>query len=277
MSLLVAEALRDRRESALLALPSVRHTAELVASRCREPSWVRRVVTTLDRFQRLAGVADLETLRHDSRRDLGVAWSALQRFTAALDGLGPEQVAELAFGARLWLRTNGVLVPLRPLVDGAPAAVPAQLRPGSGPVARTALPTLVLLGSGLTAQELRTVRLGDLGGVDEQLRLAPDLRAEPMALRFREAETGREFLTFLSLAAREAVLARVRELGGPERADARAPLLRPNDLDRAAERDRALIGAGNDVNVALCRTTGDFFRTWGMPGARFDQRERRTQ
>ena len=31
----------------------------------------------------------------------------------------------------------------------------------------------------------------------------------------------------------------------------------------------SLIGAGNAANVELCRKTGDFFRTWGAPGARF--------
>ena len=44
--------------------------------------------------------------------------------------------------------------------------------------------------------------------------------------------------------------------------------------DRLRETSAALIGAGNDVNVTLCRATGDFFRAWGMPGARFDARSR---
>jgi len=30
-----------------------------------------------------------------------------------------------------------------------------------------------------------------------------------------------------------------------------------------------LIRAGSEVNVTLCRTTGDFFREWGLPGSRF--------
>jgi hypothetical protein len=33
-----------------------------------------------------------------------------------------------------------------------------------------------------------------------------------------------------------------------------------------------LIEAGNDLNVFMCRMTGDFFREWGMPGARFSAR-----
>ena len=35
------------------------------------------------------------------------------------------------------------------------------------------------------------------------------------------------------------------------------------------EASRALIRAGSEVNVTLCRTTGDFFREWGLPGSRF--------
>ena len=60
-----------------------------------------------------------------------------------------------------------------------------------------------------------------------------------------------------------------------------SPLLLPPEGQQAAASDRlratsaaALIGAGNDVNVTLCRATGDFFRAWGMPGARFDARTR---
>jgi hypothetical protein len=53
-------------------------------------------------------------------------------------------------------------------------------------------------------------------------------------------------------------------------------LLPPDAQDAARRsvraRSAALIGAGNDVNVTLCRATGDFFRAWGMPGARFDPR-----
>jgi hypothetical protein len=53
------------------------------------------------------------------------------------------------------------------------------------------------------------------------------------------------------------------------------PLLLPSGAQGRARRSvtarsAALIGAGNDVNVTLCRATGDFFRAWGMPGARFD-------
>ncbi len=38
---------------------------------------------------------------------------------------------------------------------------------------------------------------------------------------------------------------------------------------RARRRSQSLIRAGSEVNVTLCRTTGDFFREWGLPGSRF--------
>jgi hypothetical protein len=37
----------------------------------------------------------------------------------------------------------------------------------------------------------------------------------------------------------------------------------------ARRRSNALIRAGSQLNVELCRTTGEFFRTWGLPGSRF--------
>ncbi len=56
-----------------------------------------------------------------------------------------------------------------------------------------------------------------------------------------------------------------------------APLLAESDgsqvtaqsVARARRRSRALIRAGSEVNVTLCRATGDFFREWGLPGSRF--------
>jgi hypothetical protein len=45
--------------------------------------------------------------------------------------------------------------------------------------------------------------------------------------------------------------------------------LRQN-IRSARRRSQALIGTGSNFNVALCRATGDFFRTWGLPGSRFE-------
>jgi hypothetical protein len=40
-------------------------------------------------------------------------------------------------------------------------------------------------------------------------------------------------------------------------------------VGRARRRSNAIIRAGSNVNVELCRKTGEFFREWGPPGSRF--------
>src|SRR5713101_1206433 len=71
-----------------------------------------------------------------------------------------------------------------------------------------------------------------------------------------------------------------------ELANAEAPLIARRDgspatagtVTYARRRNAALIQAGNAVNVEVCRATGDFFREWGMPGARFvEPRDRSEQ
>src|SRR5919201_1501264 len=57
-----ATILHGRREGALLTLPSVQRMADVLAARCREPSWVRTSVASLERFRALAGYEDLEAL-----------------------------------------------------------------------------------------------------------------------------------------------------------------------------------------------------------------------
>jgi len=124
----------------------------------------------------------------------------------------------------------------------------------------------------LTVDELLGVRVGDAGSLDAAGRLVPDLDAEPLALEYPPTEGGQRRLTFLPFEARAAVQERLA--GGHPGPN--EPLLLPGDAaaasSAAAVRSAALISAGNDVNVSLCRATGDFFRAWGMPGARFDAR-----
>ena len=57
-----ATALAGRRERALLELPSVARMAAVLAERCREPSWIRTLVASLDRFRSLGGHDDLAEL-----------------------------------------------------------------------------------------------------------------------------------------------------------------------------------------------------------------------
>ena len=266
-------ALVGRREAALLDEPSVAAVAQLLVRRVREPAvWVRAAVTTLDRFGREVADDDLPGLLRAGRADPAVAELSLRRLAARHDGLTGGQLAALAFGPRLWWTVAGVEVPWRPL-STASGAVPL---PGRDTDPDLRLLLLAVLGSGASEAELLGVRVGDAGRLDAEGRLVPDLEAEPLAVRYLDEHDGRERVTFLSFEARAAVQDRLAG-GAPPAPD--APLLLP-EAQHAAASDRlratsaALIGAGNDVNVTLCRATGDFFREWGMPGARFDARTR---
>ena len=88
---LAQAALRDRREAGLLSLPSVARMAEVLAEQCRETSWVRLAVSTLDRF-RAACVGEpqqLEVLLALARDEPETAMSALARFAAWAWACGP--------------------------------------------------------------------------------------------------------------------------------------------------------------------------------------------
>src|SRR4029453_12088702 len=124
-----ARALAGRRERSLLELPSVARMAAVLAERCREPSWIRTLVASLDRFRSLGGPDDLEALLTAARTDPRLADRSLVGFARALDGRPDAAVAGLAMGAKVWFRLNGVPVAWRPL----PAAAAARRLPEAGP------------------------------------------------------------------------------------------------------------------------------------------------
>src|SRR5258708_17929080 len=107
--------LAGRREGELLAFPSVLRMTDILSQRCREQSWVRTSVATLDRFRTMSGHADLEALREQALADPVVAEDALASFATALAGYTESQVSALAMGAKIWFRLNGIAVPWRPL------------------------------------------------------------------------------------------------------------------------------------------------------------------
>ena len=269
-------ALAGRREQALLEVPSVRRMAGVLAERCREPSWVRALVASLDRFRLLSGHHDLEALLAAARADPRVADRSLAALAAALDGQPDAAVAGLAMAPKVWFRLGGVPVPWRPL----PAAVAARRLPEAG-LPDTADRVLVLapIGSGLHLAELLRLQVGDLGSLDAGGRLLPDPEAEPLAVRYQQRR-GRpaERITFLSFAARGAVLDHLagRRLAGVDTGP-RTPLVAGPDgrpasraaVARARRRANAIIRTGSNLNVELCRKTGEFFREWGLPGSRF--------
>jgi hypothetical protein len=271
-----ARALAGRRERSLLELPSVARMAAVLAERCREPSWVRTLVAGLDRFRSLGGHDDLEALLAAAGADSAVADRALVAFARALGGQPDAAVAGLAMGAKVWFRLNGVPVAWRPL----PAVAAARRLPEAGlPDPAERLLVLAPIGSGLHLAELLRVRVGDLGSLEADGRLLPEPAAEPLAVRYRQLR-GRpaERITFLSFAARAAVLddlERRRLAGldtGPEAPLVAGPDGRPAGraaVARARRRANAVIRAGSNLNVDLCRKTGEFFREWGLPGSRF--------
>jgi hypothetical protein len=123
------------------------------------------------------------------------------------------------------------------------------------------------------------LRVGDIGSLDKDGRLLPEIEADPLVVQYSPRRgRGDERITFLTYQARQALLLWLE----PARSDGKllepgrfllthpdgSPISRAS-LARAKQRGRALIEAGNQVNVELCRATGDFFRSWGPPGSRF--------
>lgn len=263
--------LQGRREGELLAFPSVEHMATILSQRCREPSWVRTSVASLDRFRIMTGNHDLESLLTHARAEPAVAEQALASFASALANYTDTQVAALAMGAKLWFRLNGVDVPWRPLpVKAAPTALATLDQHGTDRVI-----LLALIGSGLRLAELLRLRLGDVGSLDSESHLIPDVESDPLAVQFTPRRgKPTERITFLTYQARQALLASLEQRSNAgHNLDLDAPLLFQNSrtsINHARQRSHSLIRAGSDVNVALCRATGDFFREWGLPGSRFD-------
>ena len=267
--------LDGRREGELLAFPSVRRMADILSQRCREPSWVRTSVATLERFRAMTGRHDLEMLLYQALAEPAIAEQALVSFASALAGYTESQVSALAMGAKIWFRLNGVAVPWRPLPGiSSPSSLAASDQQG---VDRLIL--LSLIGSGLRLAELLRLHLGNVGSLDSEGRLIPDIEADPLAVQhIPRRGKQRERITFLTYHARQALLASLEARIAPgQPIDLNSPLIAQRNgsnvtgssVARARQRSQSLIRAGSNVNVELCRTTGDFFRDWGLPGSRF--------
>src|SRR5438270_4714117 len=107
--------LAGRREGELLAFPSVRRMTDLLSQRCREQSWVRTSVASLDRFRTMTGHSDLEAVLQQAIAEPAVAEQAQIAFATAMSGYTESQISGMAMGVKIWFRLNGVAVPWRPL------------------------------------------------------------------------------------------------------------------------------------------------------------------
>ena len=267
--------LAGRREGDLLAFPSVRRMTDILSLRCRETSWVRTSVASLERFRSMTGYRELEELREQALAEHALAEQALSRFASALADYTDIQVSALAMGAKLWFRLNGIEVPWRPLGG----TISKASLPITGPQDAERVILLSLIGSGLRLAELLRLHIGDIGSLDSEGSLIPDIKADPLAVQFTPRRGKQvERITFLTYQARSALLESL-ERSIPVRDSIRidAPLITQEDgspitsasVSRARQRSQSLIRACSDTNVALCRATGDFFREWGLPGSRF--------
>ncbi len=267
--------LAGRREGDLLTFPSVRRMTDILTQRCRETSWVRTSVASLERFRALTGYSDLEELRDRAIAEPVLAEQALARFAAALSDYTDIQVSGLAMGAKIWFRLNGIAVPWRPLGG----TISAELLSTTGSQSAERVILLSLIGSGLRLAELLRLGIGDIGSLDSEGCLIPDIEADPLAVQYTPRRGKQvERITFLTYQARSALLESLKR-SHSDRDSLRldAPLITQADgspvtaasVSRARQRSQSLIHAGNEVNVTLCRTTGDFFREWGLPGSRF--------
>ena len=267
--------LAGRREGDLLAFPSVRRMTDMLSQRCRESSWVRTSVASLERFRAMTGYADLEVLREHALVEPGLAEQALARFALALADYTDIQVSGLAMGAKLWFRLNGIAVSWRPLGG----TISAASLPATDPQGAERVILLALIGSGLRLAELLRLHIGDIGSLDSEGHLIPDSEADPLAVQFTPRRGKQvERITFLTYQARQALLASLEQsITVEDSTQLNAPLITQADgspatnasVARARRRSQSLIRACSEVNVALCRATGDFFREWGLPGSRF--------
>jgi NADPH:quinone reductase-like Zn-dependent oxidoreductase len=67
--------------------------ANILSERCREPSWIRTSVASLDRFRTMTGQNDLEALLQKAMAEPAVAEQALVAFASALAGSTVSNVA----------------------------------------------------------------------------------------------------------------------------------------------------------------------------------------
>jgi hypothetical protein len=260
--------LKNRRELSLLEIPSVMRVAAILAERTRKPDfWIRSAVTTLDRFSREVCDGDLESALKAGQADPLTAELLNQKYLQMHQDLTSVQLASLILGPKLWWTFNGVQVPwVKQLTTVPRSHIANSTKRDFDPTTRLLM--LSLVGTGLTFEDVEVIKVKDSGSLDIDGNLVENPYSDPLVLQVQTEEGPR--ITFLGEEAREALSIQLAERN-PKSDD----LLFANEEDfkrfmgHAEARGKAIIETVNDVNVTLCKTVGDFFLEWGIPGRNF--------
>ena len=260
--------LKNRRELSLLEIPSVMRVACILAECTKKPDfWVRSAVTTLDRFSREVCDGDLEAALKAGKADPLNAELLNQKYLQMHQDLTSVQLAALILGPKLWWTFNGVQVPWVKQFTTVPRShIANSSKRDFDPTTRLLM--LSLVGTGLTFDDIEKIKVKDAGSLDVDGNLVENPFSDPLVLQV-ETEDGPR-ITFLGEEAREALSNLLIERN-PSSED---PLFAdPEDFKRfmghAEARGKSIIETVNDVNVTLCKTVGDFFLEWGIPGRNF--------
>lgn len=260
--------LKNRRELSLLEVPSVMRVASILAERTRKPDfWIRSAVTTLDRFSREVCDGDLEAALKAGQADPLTAELLNQKYLQMHQDLTSVQLASLILGPKLWWTFHGVEVPWVEQFTTVPRShIANSTKRDFDPTVRLLM--LSLVGTGLTFEELENMKVKDSGSLDKDGNLLENPLSDPLVLQV-DTEVGPR-ITFLGEEAREA-LSHQLAVRNPQSED---PLFADADdfkrfMEHAEARGKSIIDTVNDVNVTLCKTVGDFFLEWGIPGRNF--------
>jgi hypothetical protein len=260
--------LKNRREITLLEDPSVMTVAKILAERVQKPGlWIRNAVTTIDRFAREVCDGDLPSALGHGKKDLVYAEFLLQKYIGLHEDLTQLQITSLLFGPKLWWTFNGVDVVWENAFTARSKTHIANSTNGDfDPTARLLM--LSLVGTGLTFDEIETIKVKDAGSLDINGKLVPNFKSSPLTIEF-DGDDGRK-ITFLGEEARMALISTIIDRNpGPEDLLFAEPDQISKFREIAEERGRATIETVNQVNVVLCKVVGDFFLGWGIPGRNF--------
>jgi hypothetical protein len=258
----------NRREITLLEEESVMKVAALLAERTRKPDfWIRSAVTTLDRFSREVCNSDLASALESAKKDSLLAELMIEKFLSLHTDLTNVQLAQLLLGPKLWFTINGVDIPWSVYSSSVEQVhIANSTARDFNPAVRLVM--LSLVGTGLTYEEVATIKVKDAGSLDKDGKLVPNHLSSPLAIQFTTPEG--EFITFLSEECRTVLVDQLAK----RNAQSEDLLFADKDQleeykNRADARGKSIIETVNDVNVTLCKTVGDFFLKWGVPGSKF--------